>query len=228
MRFEFVWQVDSAGYQLMHEELREMSRDGRPRRAPVRTHYHPGHRPLDQSATLLICRKGGEFREIKPLETAALYKRIARARPSPDDALAFVNQFGIPSKLNSDEYAFDDFYRLSYSLNRAITAIETEDWRLIQGYDFADDLLGGAGRSQLQFVRGKDGAPIPIQYPESLAAAIWIQLSQDLVDGNQHIECERCGQWFRVGTGTGRRRTAKFCNTRCRQNAFYDRKKPTA
>jgi len=41
---------------------------------------------------------------------------------------------------------------------------------------------------------------------------------------NKVVGCEECGAFFEVGRGTGRRRTSRFCSTKC-QNTNYNRRR---
>jgi hypothetical protein len=47
--------------------------------------------------------------------------------------------------------------------------------------------------------------------PGSLRDALWLQFGQAVTRGDQLRACLRCGDWFEVGVGTGRRADAKFC-----------------
>jgi hypothetical protein len=47
--------------------------------------------------------------------------------------------------------------------------------------------------------------------PARLIDAIWLQMAQSVSSGRAARECQRCGNWFEVGPGTGRRLDAKFC-----------------
>jgi hypothetical protein len=46
----------------------------------------------------------------------------------------------------------------------------------------------------------------------SLRSALWLQFGQAMMRGVQLRTCLRCGDWFEVGAGTGRRADAKFCS----------------
>lgn len=39
--------------------------------------------------------------------------------------------------------------------------------------------------------------------------------------GAKLMQCEQCGEYFEAGTGTGRRRTSKFCSQKCGQQSRY-------
>jgi hypothetical protein len=59
--------------------------------------------------------------------------------------------------------------------------------------------------------------------PPDLIQAMWLQFAQFACSQAQLFRCQRCGKPFQVGTGTGRRRTAKFCSNACKVAAFRER-----
>jgi hypothetical protein len=48
--------------------------------------------------------------------------------------------------------------------------------------------------------------------PKTLLDGLWLQLGQALTANVQIRQCERCGNFFEAGRGTGRRLDAKFCS----------------
>jgi hypothetical protein len=54
-------------------------------------------------------------------------------------------------------------------------------------------------------------APVWIFSPGSLRDALWLQFGQAVTRGEQLRACLRCGDWFVVGVGAGRRADSKFC-----------------
>jgi hypothetical protein len=59
--------------------------------------------------------------------------------------------------------------------------------------------------------------------PASLIQFLWLQFALHAASDARLLRCERCSQPFRVGTGTGRRGTAKFCSNACKVAAFRRR-----
>ena len=59
--------------------------------------------------------------------------------------------------------------------------------------------------------------------PPDLIQAMWLQFAQFACSQALLFRCQRCGKPFQVGTGTGRRRTAKFCSNACKVAAFKKR-----
>lgn len=48
--------------------------------------------------------------------------------------------------------------------------------------------------------------------PSSLLNALWLQFGRSISGDACLRRCQHCDAWFEVGTGTGRRRDAKFCS----------------
>jgi hypothetical protein len=59
--------------------------------------------------------------------------------------------------------------------------------------------------------------------PSSLIQFLWLQLALHAASNAKLRRCEHCSNPFRVGTGTGRRDTAKFCSNACKVAAFRQR-----
>jgi hypothetical protein len=63
--------------------------------------------------------------------------------------------------------------------------------------------------------------------PPDLMSAMWLQFAQFACSQAQLFRCQRCRKPFLGGTGTGRRRTAKFCLDACKVAAFRERQGAT-
>ncbi len=65
--------------------------------------------------------------------------------------------------------------------------------------------------------------PILSIQPKNLLTAMVLQLAErlqmDAQDQRLWVECEWWGSGFRVGPGTGRRSTARFCDRKCQQKS---------
>jgi len=59
--------------------------------------------------------------------------------------------------------------------------------------------------------------------PASLVQFMWLQIAMYAQSNVTLMRCDRCGSPFIVGTGTGRRSTAKFCGNACKVAAFRQR-----
>jgi len=59
--------------------------------------------------------------------------------------------------------------------------------------------------------------------PTSLVQFMWLQIAMYVQSNVTLMRCDRCGSPFIVGTGTGRRSTAKFCGNACKVAAFRQR-----
>ena len=63
--------------------------------------------------------------------------------------------------------------------------------------------------------------------PPDLIRAMWLQFARHACSGAQLFRCQHCNEPYEVGTGTGRRRTAKYCSNACKVAAFKARKGAT-
>ena len=59
--------------------------------------------------------------------------------------------------------------------------------------------------------------------PASLIQFLWLQFALHAQSDAKLWRCEHCGDPFTVGSGTGRRETAKFCSNACKVAAFRTR-----
>jgi hypothetical protein len=61
--------------------------------------------------------------------------------------------------------------------------------------------------------------------PTSLIQFMWLQIAMYAQSNATLLRCDRCGSPFIVGTGTGRRGTAKFCSNACKSADYRERHK---
>lgn len=61
--------------------------------------------------------------------------------------------------------------------------------------------------------------------PANLIQFMWLQIAMYAQSNAILLRCDRCASPFLVGTGTGRRDTAKFCSNACKVAAFRQRQR---
>ena len=59
--------------------------------------------------------------------------------------------------------------------------------------------------------------------PESLIAAIWVQLALAIEGNREYRQCDQCRRWFEVAAE--KREDARFCGDPCRFKAYRARQK---
>jgi hypothetical protein len=207
--FEFRWAVDQDGYEI------------------VRVPAHSGPSVLDNWDEYDVIRpRGGPTREYRPLDDyPGLWRRIT-ACYSANDALAFIQQFGLlaPWPGGRQEERVDTVLGTAELIRQIADKIDGKHYAeavaLWNKYEVRPRLTAGliptkrAGRFEFK--------PIP----QNLHGALMLQTG-DAIAGNQqwrHCRNDGCPEWFRIGTGakTSRR---EFCSDRCRV-AWARRQKP--
>jgi hypothetical protein len=76
---------------------------------------------------------------------------------------------------------------------------------------------GVALRAHIVLRPGPDGVAIRT-LPATLLGAMWLQLGQHLAGGAAFMTCDHCGGWFAAGRPGGRRRVARFCSSKCKND----------
>jgi hypothetical protein len=84
------------------------------------------------------------------------------------------------------------------------------------------------GRMRIKLRARPEGKVETALVPLNLVQFMWLQLGLHAASGAKLLRCERCGVPFQVGTGTGRRDTAKYCSNACKVAAFQRRHKTEA
>jgi hypothetical protein len=185
---EFDWVHDPKGYHL--DQKGRVVRNGK------------GRRPEDQEA----CR---------PLSsTDTLFRIFARMATTPEGVLEFVQRYGPLTWGGWDA---------SHGEQVALVMMHARHMNQI-----LESRAGKSKRSGFPEDRPQTGVPSSIDAwvlwdrtakefkwslrPKTLLDALWLQLGQWLTSGAQIRACQKCGDWFEAGRGTGRRADAKFCS----------------
>ena len=72
--------------------------------------------------------------------------------------------------------------------------------------------------------RTRGERPSLVLQPETLLAAMQLQLARSVAgDGSLRV-CKQCGEWFEAGPGDARRSIAIFCTERCKNRHHYLRR----
>jgi hypothetical protein len=185
---EFDWVRDPKGYHL--DEKGRVVRNGK------------GHRPEDQEA----CR---------PLSsTDTLFRIFAHMATTPEGVLEFVQRYGPLTGDGWNATKGEEVRRVIPHALRMNQILESHAGKWKRPGFPEDHRETGQPVSLEAWVRW-DRAAKEFKWslrPNTMLDALWLQLGQWLTSGVQIRACQRCGQWFEAGRGTGRRADAKFCS----------------
>jgi hypothetical protein len=184
--------------------------------------YRPDRRGVESASK--------RFERYRPLETPALFAKFAKDTPaSADDMLGFCNRFGLLeragpplSPLQTPTYEgviLDSLLRPHAAMRHAVKLFERGNTtELIRRCN--EEGLAGARIELRKDRNGKLGLRL---VPADLIRAMWMQFALHACSDAHLFSCERCGGPFQVGSGTGRRSTAKYCSNGCKVAAFKAR-----
>jgi hypothetical protein len=178
-----------------------------------------------------IVSRGVRYEQYRPSKIPALFVRFAVDTPNnAQGMLEFCNCFGTPGGTWSDMGSTREPPSAEHVLVRDLLASQ---WNLRRAFRFHQEgnirelirtwnQYGQTGLLRSELVMGKDGLQMLLT-PMDLVQAMWLQLAQLSCSRAPVFRCERCSTPFTVGSGTGRRKTAKFCSNACKVAAFKER-----
>ena len=168
-----------------------------------------------------------QFELYRPAHFPALYQKLADLPATATAMCDFFNQFGPlefgggGSPLAGLAYLATDLGGVlahHAALCRAIDQFKVGDLSgVVQRYN------AGWGQLRTELRLQADGNVAVVFVPSSLIQFLWLQFALYAASDAKLLRCEQCGTPFLVGTGTGRRETAKFCSNACKVAAFRTR-----
>jgi len=201
---ELDWARDPKGYRLVET--------GRPKELRI-VRNGTGHGPKN-------------LPPFQPLSIDLLFKNFANIATTAQGALEFVRRWGSLTPEGWDEEAGDVVSEVTFHaeymrgvlgvwagkqkhLHMPVGRGQVGPHRLIVSpYD-----TGYSSLLQAKVVWDPFAKALKWELrPASLLDALWLQLGQAVTANVQFRQCERCGQFFVAGPGTGRRLDAKFCS----------------
>jgi hypothetical protein len=168
------------------------------------------------------------FEVYRPDAFPALFQQFADVPHTAQGMLNFANNFGLigglgyiaPSDLKGESYPVRDILEQQNALREAIQFYEARDWpRIVECYNTG----WGRGALNSRLRIGPFGKLSFIFIPTNLNQFLWLQFARYVSGDTKLLRCEKCSSPFLVGTGTGRRDTAKFCSNACKTAAFRNR-----
>jgi hypothetical protein len=214
------------GYELFIPS-RERVRFGMKRRRL--TPLIPAAKPSNPKASG-IRSKSEKFEQYDPLKiSGGLFRTLADTPGTPTGMLAFSNKFGLltmtfAGKPKSVKMGVDELLWERALLCHAVELFEQgKQTELVRYFNQSCDKRGW-GRARHELRLEPDGRIVRVLVPDNLIHALWLQFATHIESDAKLVRCLQCGEWFRVGTATKRRETAKYCSSRCRQAAYVARK----
>ena len=197
--------------------LHTMPHQSQPIRIDFTWHRHiKGYRIKDGR----VVPDSNDYETYRPLdEYSTLYKIFADQCRSPKGVLGFTHKFG---PLSTNPGTLVTIRALNLAGARGTVGDLVRD--VIEHAELMNKYLSGYSRgipqiplTNIEAVLVPDGRSVRIKLSSlRLIDAIWLQMAQASASGRGIAECQRCGTWFEVGPGTGRRADAKFCCDRHR------------
>lgn len=202
-----------------------------------------GAQPAAGEAPIAILTTAGKrwFEVYRPANFPALFQTFVDISPTAEGIREFSNRFGplyFPfsrhsiKEIEEDPSAalihyeadVDESLEEHAELRRATRLLEAcELSALVDSYN---ERWGG--RSKRQFLTElriqPSGKIAPVFVPKDLSQFLWLQFALHAASNAKLMRCGHCGEPFRVGTGTGRLNTAKFCSNACKVGAFRMRR----
>jgi hypothetical protein len=216
--FDFRWWVCLDGYRLEKTEPR----------------FFPSGRPVPGGrSSFALTSASDRFRFYQPLKIPALYARFVEDFASSAEGMhEFCRLFGLPGGGRPDmaplqeppereSVLVDGLLNCQMRLRKALKLLRQGDASGLTKY-WNSSHATAVIRTQL--CAGPGGQLELALIPPDLIQAMWLQLAQDACRGTRLFRCQRCSTMFVVGTGTGRRSTAKWCSVYCRVEAHREKK----
>jgi len=167
-----------------------------------------------------------QFELYRPTKFPALFQKFADLPATAVAMCDFVNEFG-PLELAGGAPLAG-----RASISTDLGGVLAHHAALCRAFDLfqAGDPSGlaqrynvGWGQVRTELRPQPDGNLAVVFVPSSLIHFLWLQLALHAASNAKLLRCEHCGSAFRVGTGTRRRDTAKFCSNACKVAAFRER-----
>jgi hypothetical protein len=164
------------------------------------------------------------FEPYRPTAFPVLFQTFIDTPTNNQGALDFSEKFGGLGFRGEGTTSLELFFERQEHLRQASELAESSNWTTLVDR-FNTDEYGRSSRGFLkpQLRHQPRGKVVLVFVPTNLIQFLWLQFALHLGSGAKLLRCERCGSPFTVGTGTGRRETAKFCSNACKVAAFRNR-----
>jgi hypothetical protein len=202
---DFEWGRCLDGYRVECRDGRRLARRGR---QPLLSEPRP---PV--AGIVSITRR---FERYRPTAFPDLFRRFADAPSTAEGMRVFANLFGLVTGFGDpsttrEAASLDDVLAHHAALRGAVALVEAGDLAAV-----ARRYNAGWGQLATELRLQPDGGAALVLRPRNLIHFLWVQFALHATGAARLFRCLRCGGAFHVGTGTGRRNTAKFCSNACK------------
>ncbi|HEV3194234.1 MAG TPA: hypothetical protein VGY54_27200 [Polyangiaceae bacterium] len=190
-----------------------------------------GRRSASIGSGMGMRSKSRRFEPYEPCKvpSSALFRTVVDFPRTPDGMVSLSNAYGLINDTKyegqrgtptSEATLLDELTTQHVALANAIALLERgRRQELVQYFNRSwGDRSWGVCRHELRL--DPDGRIYRVLVPRNLIHALWMQFAAHVESDAKLVRCGRCGQWFRTGTGMGRRDTAKWCSKACKQAAW--------
>ncbi len=184
-----------------------------------------GTDPIAKKKTSFLVPRGWATTQSRPLDDhPALFREFADTGQSEEGVNRFADKFGLLTASNPVSKV-TDWYREIRAMRKAIRTWNDGKQRgdLTRLIKIFDEQVKGRTAVKLGKAWEVDQLALHI-VPETLLSAIWLQFAQAVSVNTLLRQCALCSTWFTYGSGTGRRKSAHFCSSRCQKAAWKKRK----
>lgn len=204
---EFEWSRDSAGYHIETRQYPEIMREG------IGLLALPPDTPTEYEC---VVPNGGPPEYYRPLdEEPSLFAILAATEPTPEGIKGFAEKYGFLAKAESVQPI--DWVDYIEGMRSIVDALQDGNY---QGIADAFNESGDDDLSiKFNFMHGRN-RPVLHLAPQTLMAALWLQVAQHVSSDRELRMCLHCGTGFVFGSGTRRRRSGHYCSDRCRKLAW--------
>jgi hypothetical protein len=187
---------------------------------------------LELSPGWALDEKSDRVESYNPAEIPTLFRIFADAPATPQGMQAFSNKFGLPTESHGvRSRSFSTLVGpLLYEqavIREAISLFEAHDHIKLANL-FNSPFVQSKGQLRLELRVQPDGKIGYVHVPSGLSGAMWLQLAQHIASEAKLLRCVYCNAPIRVGPGTGRRSSARYCQNACKVAAFRKRHHPNA
>jgi hypothetical protein len=201
-----------------------------------------------------IAAKSDNAELYQPTKFPTLFQRFVDIPANGEGMRAFADRFGLLEGADREfiveRQDLDAMFEHQAAMRRVLELFDQGD----SGGLLIEFHKGGWGKLRIELVLDPNGRyrPLPhiaplliiggqpltrsylqraaprlasVLVPASLIQFMWLQLAMYAQSNATLLRCDRCGLPFIVGTGTGRRGTAKFCSNACKVADYRERHK---
>jgi hypothetical protein len=184
----------------------------------AKSHQREEYQPLRVQTENARTKNGG---------ASALFAQFADSNADAEGMLSFCNKFGLPFGRGGSyagpggsvvrfatEVSVQQLLTQHAEMQRAFRLFEKGDPTALTQY------CNWQAGLRMDLRRRSDGSLQFSLAPPDLLSGMWYQFVEHACSGARLFRCEQCQHPFRVGPGTGRRNTSRYCSKSCGMAAW--------